>query len=60
MDQHVVTIEFTDGVWRKVYEDSHGRQHVIDGDGAPVYGVWFIPREDVKPNIVVDARPGKT
>jgi hypothetical protein len=41
MNEHVATVEFTDGVWRPVYEQSDGRQYV-DVDGEPVYGVWYI------------------
>jgi hypothetical protein len=34
MDQHVADVEFTDGVWRAVYQDSRGRQYVIDARQA--------------------------
>jgi hypothetical protein len=54
MDQHVADIEFTDGVWRTVCQDEQGRQYVIDATGEPVYGVWFIPRDEPQPTIVVD------
>jgi hypothetical protein len=43
MDEHVADVEFTDGVWRPVYQQPDGRQYVIDASGEPVYGVWYIP-----------------
>jgi hypothetical protein len=46
------------GVWRPVWEDRHGRQYVLDGDGEPVYGVWRVPRDDVQPCAIVDAGTG--
>jgi hypothetical protein len=54
MDQHVATVEFTDGVWRPVYEQPDGRQY-IDVEGAPVYGTWYIPRDEPQPDAVVSA-----
>jgi hypothetical protein len=30
-----------------------GRQYVLDDDGEPVYGVWFIPREEADVAVVV-------
>lgn len=53
-NQHVATILYTDGVWREVWEDSSGRQHVINADGDRVYGVWYIP-EEVEPDVVIQA-----
>jgi hypothetical protein len=52
VDKQVATILFTDGVWRPVYELQDGRQYV-DVDGAPVYGVWFILRDDPQPDAIV-------
>lgn len=51
MDQHVVTIEFTDGAPRPVYEADDGRQYVISGGGDKVYGLWFVPPE---PTVIVN------
>jgi hypothetical protein len=39
----IAEIEFTDGIMRPVFEDDRG-QYVLDDNGEPVYGVWFIPR----------------
>jgi hypothetical protein len=55
MDQHVATIQFTDGEWHTVYERDDGRQSVIDGDGEKVYGVWFIPPDEPSPTVTVNA-----
>jgi hypothetical protein len=54
MDQHIADVEFTDGVWRAVYQDLGGRQYVIDGGGEPVYGVWCIPEDEPQPSVIVD------
>jgi hypothetical protein len=60
MDRHVATVEFThDGVWRPVYEQPDGRQYV-DVDGVPVYGTWFIPRDEPQPDAVVVTPGGIT
>ena len=55
MDEHVATIWFADGVWRLVYEGDDGRQYVIDGNGQRVYGVWYYPRGEPMPNVIVNA-----
>jgi hypothetical protein len=55
MDEHVATIWFIDGALRPVYECADGRQYVIDGDSKKVYGVWFFPRGDPTPNVIVHA-----
>jgi len=52
----VAFIEFTDGVMRPVYEDDDGKQFVVDGRGKQVFGVWYIPREDVDRPVIVDDR----
>jgi hypothetical protein len=53
MDEHVATVEFTDGAWRPVYEQPDGRQYV-DVDGEQVFGVWYVPRDElVAPDAVV-------
>lgn len=38
-DEHIATIQYTDGVRRPVMEEPTGRQYVVDGDGNQVYGV---------------------
>jgi hypothetical protein len=37
---------FVDGTTRQICEDARG-QHVLDDDGQHVYGVWFVPEEQV-------------
>jgi hypothetical protein len=54
MEQHVADVEFTDGVWRAVYQQPDGRQYVIDGGGEPVFSVWFIPPDEPQPCAIVD------
>jgi hypothetical protein len=46
MDQHVATIEFTYGVWRKVLETADGRRYVVDAERVRVYGLWYTPPDD--------------
>ena len=55
MDEHVAPIWFIDGAWRPVYEGADGRQHVIDGNGMKVYGVWFYRPGEPRPNVIVNA-----
>jgi hypothetical protein len=50
----VAEIQFTDGTARSVFEDTRG-QYVLDDDGEPVYGVWFIPREECDVPVIVNA-----
>jgi hypothetical protein len=40
----IAFIHFADGTCRPIYDDGR-RQYVIDDDGEPVYGVWYVPRE---------------
>jgi hypothetical protein len=40
-DPVVAYTTFTDGARRPVFEDACG-QYVLDDDGQPVRGVWFI------------------
>jgi hypothetical protein len=47
--------EFADGLMRPVFEDARG-QYVIDDDGEPVYGIWFLAPEADSP-LIVEARP---
>ena len=55
MDEHVATIWFIDGVWRPVYAGDDGRQYVIDGGGVKVYGVWYYPRGEPMPTVILNA-----
>ena len=43
--QPLAYVEFTDHVRRPVFELA-GRQTVEDDDGEPIFGVWYVPRED--------------
>jgi hypothetical protein len=52
----IAEVIFTDGRERPVYEGADGRQYVLD-DGEPVYGVWFIPRDEADTPVVVDDAP---
>jgi hypothetical protein len=45
--QAIATVEFADGVTRVVYEDTVG-QFVLDDEGEPIYGVWYVPREELE------------
>lgn len=56
-DPIIADTDFADGIRREVYEDTKGRQYVLDSDGEPVYGVWCIPREECDWPIIVDDRP---
>jgi hypothetical protein len=49
--------EFTDGLMRPVFVDAPG-QYVIDDDGEPADGHWYIPREECDVPLIVDARRG--
>ena len=53
VDEHVVSILFTDCVWNPVMEGIDGRQHDVNTDGNRVYGVWFIPYDNPQPDAVV-------
>ena len=44
--QPIASVEFSDGTTRLVYEDAHG-QYVMDDQGEPIYGVWYVPREEL-------------
>ncbi len=46
MDRYICDTKLTDGVWRPVYETPEGRQYVVDDNVKPVFGVWYIPREE--------------
>jgi hypothetical protein len=53
----VAYVEFIAGVRLPVYDDGR-RQYVLDDDGEPIYGVWYIPREyDCDQPINVDPDP---
>lgn len=54
-DPIVARILFVDGIWRDVYEQPDGGQYVFDQDAEPVYGVWFIPREEMpEPTAIIE------
>ncbi len=44
MMQPIAYVEFADGAMRPVFQDDHG-QYVLAGDGEPINGVWFAPRQ---------------
>lgn len=55
MTEPIAFIDFVDGVLRPVFEDSPGRQYVLDDDGNRVYGIWHLPLEEcVQPDVVLD------
>jgi hypothetical protein len=39
-DSPIASIPFTNGVVRLVFLDD-GRQHLLDNNGKPIYGVWI-------------------
>ena len=45
MPDPIAYVWFVDGVKRPIFEEPNGRQYVIDDDGEPVYGVWYVPPE---------------
>ncbi|HLW66473.1 MAG TPA: hypothetical protein VKS79_14255 [Gemmataceae bacterium] len=47
LSQPIASAQFADGACRLVYEDAHG-QYVMDDGGEPIYGVWFVPREELE------------
>jgi hypothetical protein len=53
-DEVVAYIVFADGRRRPVYQDATGWQYVVDDDGEPVQGAWYIPRDEWDAPIVVD------
>jgi hypothetical protein len=63
--QPIADVQFSDGASRLVFEDAHG-QYVIDDEGEPIYGVWFVPREKLdamfedQPIIVSNNDPANT
>jgi hypothetical protein len=46
MNEHVATIETTDGRWVPVFLQPDGRQFVVDNDGRRRFGIWWWPEED--------------
>jgi hypothetical protein len=48
VDQHITDVEFFDG-WLPVYQQPDGRQYVLDADGEPVFGVWYMPPDELDP-----------
>ncbi len=49
----IAYIECEDGTRRAVFEDFGGRQYLLDDEGEPVYGVWYIPRGECDRPIIV-------
>jgi hypothetical protein len=47
--------EFTDGLMCPVFENARG-QFVIDDEVEPVYGLWYIPREEADLPLIVDGQ----
>jgi hypothetical protein len=45
-DVLIAHIPFTDGVGRDVFEDSTGRQYVVNEHNERVYGMWAVVEED--------------
>ena len=45
--QPIASVEFSDGTTRLVFEDAHG-QYVLDEQGEAWYGLWYVPREELK------------
>jgi hypothetical protein len=54
--QPLAYVWFTDGVKRPVYELA-GHQYVEDDDGEPIFGVWFIAREECDTAVIVSPSP---
>jgi hypothetical protein len=51
----VTYVEFIAGVRLPVFDDGQ-RQYVLDVDGEPIYGVWYIPPEETVVPIIVHGR----
>ena len=45
--QPIASLKFNDGTSRPVYEDDYG-QYVFDNEGDPIYGVWYVPPEELE------------
>ena len=56
----MVSVRTLGSALRPIYEKPGGRRYVLDDDGEPVYGVWFIPPEECDRPIIVESRPGNT
>ena len=50
--------EFADGSMRPAFEQPNKRQYVVDDDGRPAFGVYFIPPEECPSGIIVEAVRG--
>jgi hypothetical protein len=51
----VAYVEFIAGVRLPVFDDGK-RQYVLDDDGEPIYGVWYIPRDECDVPIIVEEK----
>ena len=54
-DPIVAYTAFLGGPMRPVYEQWNGRQYVMDDEGEPVYGLWFIPPDEPDLLLIVQA-----
>ena len=63
LPEPIAYTRLADGTLRPIYEEIvHGfkvRQYLLDDDGDPVFGIWFIPQDyaDCDKPIIVDRRP---
>ena len=44
MPEPIAYVWFVDGVKRPIFAEPDGKQYVLDDDGEPIYGVWYIAR----------------
>jgi hypothetical protein len=51
----IAFVEFIAGARLPVFDDGH-RQYVLDVDGEPIYGVWFIPRKECDVPIILEEK----
>ena len=54
-DPIIAFVNFTDGTSRAVFEKVDGHQYVVNDEGDPVFGVWFIPKDEIDLPLIVDA-----
>jgi hypothetical protein len=56
-DPVIARVHFVDGAERLVFEGLDGRQYVLDDDGEPAYGIWYIPPDGgTDLPVIVEAR----
>jgi hypothetical protein len=57
-DPIIARVRFLDGSEREVFEQLDGRQYVLDDDGEPAHGIWFIPSDSgTDLPVIVEADP---